>query len=255
MWLCATRGKVVDWTPGNPIVVRIVAAQAALTNLRDKKTRHQTFVREGTKLSRELISAASKFFPTVFGQVTTPNEVVADGILIRQDKMFCAGIKRASRGIEEPLKEAYMGIKTGAFYIHRDEKTLTPIEGKHRLPSDLSAFLLNILADPMLATGGSACLAVRRLKERGAQRIIMICWITCPEGLKRLWSEHPDVMGITAAIDPALNSKGYIMPGLGDAGNRWCGWVRGEKKHAKSGGSNGTRRTVDPERSRAVEPI
>jgi len=125
-------------------------------------------------------------------------------------------------GMSDAMSNMLPEATIGHIGVHRDEKTLRPATYFCRLPSNLSAARV-LLVDPMLATGNSACQAVSMLKQNGAQRIQFICLVACPPGIQQLQSAHPDVAIVTAAIDPELNQFGYIVPGLGDAGDRYFG--------------------------------
>jgi len=120
------------------------------------------------------------------------------------------------------LLKMYPEAKQAHIGIYRDEETLKPVKYYARLPEDVSDSLV-VIADPMLATGGSAVEAVEIMKSRGAKNICFICMIAAREGLRRLSSAHPDMPIYSGTVDEKLNSKGYIVPGLGDAGDRMFG--------------------------------
>ena len=115
-----------------------------------------------------------------------------------------------------------VGCRLSVDDVYRDAETLRPVSYFDRLPINIAAAEV-LLLDPMLATGHSACEATAILKAQGARRIQFLCLITCPPGIKQFHGDHPDVPVVTAAIDPELNAKGYIVPGLGDAGDRYFG--------------------------------
>ena len=125
-----------------------------------------------------------------------------------------------SEGVLDIMPEA----RVGHIGLARDEQTLHPVTYLSKLPQDLDAGPV-ILIDPMLATGGSASRAITLLKEAGATDVRMICLVAAPEGVQRLLDDHPDVKVYTAALDRQLNDRGYILPGLGDAGDRVFGTV------------------------------
>ena len=118
--------------------------------------------------------------------------------------------------------ELVSGARVGFVGLFRDEETLEPVEYYVKLPSDLGVRDAIVL-DPMLATGNSSAAAITAVKKEGARSVSLICLVAAPEGIERLHSQHPDVVVYTAAIDRALNDRGYIVPGLGDAGDRLYG--------------------------------
>jgi len=137
-------------------------------------------------------------------------------------KVTLVPILRSGLAMTEGILEVMPEARVGHLGLARDEKTLKPIVYLNRLPNDLNAGPV-VLVDPMLATGGSASEAVTILRQSGAVDLRMICLVAAPEGVARLLGDHPDVMVYTAALDRELNERGYIMPGLGDAGDRMYG--------------------------------
>jgi uracil phosphoribosyltransferase len=131
-------------------------------------------------------------------------------------------ILRAGNGLLDGLLELLPSARVGHLGIYRDARSLAAIEYYCKLPQDLGERLV-ILVDPMLATGNSAVAAVRKLKEHGAREVRLLCLLAAPEGVAALSAAHPDVAIVTAAIDHHLNEHGYIVPGLGDAGDRMYG--------------------------------
>lgn len=131
-------------------------------------------------------------------------------------------ILRAGIGMTEGILALLPEARVGHIGLYRDESTLEPIEYYAKLPPDVASGVV-LLIDPMLATGGSASAALTLLKKRGCDRIRMICLVAAPEGIHRLEQDHPDVLIFVAALDDSLNEKGYIVPGLGDAGDRLFG--------------------------------
>jgi uracil phosphoribosyltransferase len=131
-------------------------------------------------------------------------------------------ILRAGLGMLEGMTRVVPEARVGHIGLYRDEKTLRPVTYYCRLPVNLAEAQI-VLVDPMLATGFSACQAVALLKAKGAKRIHFLCLVACRPGIEQLRSAHPDVPIVTAAIDPGLNEFGYIVPGLGDAGDRYFG--------------------------------
>jgi uracil phosphoribosyltransferase len=162
----------------------------------------------------------TKSFPLKSFDVETPLERTK-GYKVDQEIVLIP-ILRAGLGMVSGFIEVIPEAKVGHIGLKRDENTLIPIEYYYKTPSDISnAFV--ILLDPMLATGGSASEAVNYLKRKGAKQIVFSCLVAAPEGLKKISELHPDVKIFGAALDRKLNDKGYILPGLGDAGDRTFG--------------------------------
>jgi uracil phosphoribosyltransferase len=137
-------------------------------------------------------------------------------------KLVLVPILRAGLGMVEGITQLIPSARVGHIGIYRDHETLKPVEYYFKIPRDGDTRDFFVL-DPMLATGGSAADAVATLKRAGAQRIRFLCLVACPEGARRMNTEHPDVPVFAAALDRQLNEKGYILPGLGDAGDRLFG--------------------------------
>ena len=137
-------------------------------------------------------------------------------------KLALISILRAGNGLLDGVLELIPSARVGFVGLYRDEETLTPVEYYFKVPTELRERLVIVL-DPMLATGNSVAAAVSRLKEAGARNIRMLCLLAAPEGVKRMMEAHPDVQIVTAALDDRLNTIGYILPGLGDAGDRMFG--------------------------------
>ena len=137
-------------------------------------------------------------------------------------KLAIVPILRAGIGMVDGLLSLVPAAKVGHIGMYRDEETLKPVEYLVKLPEDISQRQIFVV-DPMLATGGSAILAIDSLKKRGAHNIKFVCLVSAPEGVKALQEAHPDVEIFTAALDDHLNENGYIVPGLGDAGDRLFG--------------------------------
>jgi uracil phosphoribosyltransferase len=131
-------------------------------------------------------------------------------------------VLRAGNGLLEGMLDLVPSARVAHIGLYRDHETLEPVEYYFKAPDDLSDRLI-IVVDPMLATANSAIAAVQKLKERGAKHLRFVCLLAAPEGVEKFTHAHPDVPLVTAAIDEKLNEKGYIVPGLGDAGDRMYG--------------------------------
>lgn len=192
-----------------------------LTILRDKNT--------GTKEFRELVAEISMFLcyeamkdaTLEDTQIETPIKKM-DAKKLDEDKYAFLPILRAGTGMLDGLIKVIPNAKIGHIGMYRDEKTLEPVRYFFKVPKDIKKREVLIL-DPMLATGGSGCDAIEQLKKEGVKKIKFLCLIAAPEGVKRMQKEHPDVKIYAAALDEKLNENGYIVPGLGDAGDRIFG--------------------------------
>lgn len=195
--------------------------QHKLTRIRDKNT--------GTKEFRELVDEVAMLMafeitrnlPLKEVETETPVTTAKTKELVGK-KIGLIPILRAGLGMVEGMRKLIPAAKVGHIGLYRDPETLQPVEYYIKLPSDISEREL-IVIDPMLATGGSANDAIHSLKKRGAQHIKLMCLIAAPEGVDVIQKEHPDVDIYLAAIDERLDEKGYIIPGLGDAGDRLFG--------------------------------
>jgi uracil phosphoribosyltransferase len=137
-------------------------------------------------------------------------------------KVAVVPVLRAGLGMLDGVLSLVSGARVGFVGLYRDEETLQPVEYYVKLPADL-AERDAIVLDPMLATGNSSAAAVATVKAQGARSVTLVCLVAAPEGIEHLQAEHPDVTIVTAAIDRGLNEKGFIVPGLGDAGDRLYG--------------------------------
>ncbi len=159
--------------------------------------------------------------PTHDVEIETPLEKMQSK-MIDGKKLVFVSILRAGTGILEGMLNVVPGARVGHVGLYRDPKTLVAVEYYFKMPHDMHERDV-IVVDPMLATGNSAIAAVDRLKELSPKSIKFVCLLTCPEGIAALQKAHPDVPIFTAAVDRQLNSHGYILPGLGDAGDRIFG--------------------------------
>ena len=167
-----------------------------------------------------LLGKAARAWDITITEIETPLQKSAGHIL--GHPVVLVPILRAGLGMLDGMSRVLPEASVGHIGVYRDEETLRPTTYFCRLPSELSEAHV-VLLDPMLATGFSATEAVSLLKKNGARQIQFVCLVACPPGIEQLQSAHPDVSIITAAIDPELNEFGYIVPGLGDAGDRYFG--------------------------------
>lgn len=193
---------------------------ASLSVLRSKTTTSADFRRALQEVSVLLLGYAASAWETVSHQIETPLRSCVGEVLARP--LVLAPILRAGLGMLDGMLALLPHATIGHIGIYRDEKTLRPATYFCRLPADIGEAQV-VLIDPMLATGHSACQAAALLKKNGARRIQFVCLVACPPGVEQMRSQHPDIEIVTAAIDPELNEMGYIVPGLGDAGDRYFG--------------------------------
>lgn len=164
---------------------------------------------------------ATRDAPLTTREIATPLERGAFPCL-PPGAVTLVSILRAGNGLLEPMLDLMPEARAGHIGLYRDHETLEAVEYFFKAPHDLADRLV-IVTDPMLATGNSATAAIERLKARGAHDIRFVCLLAAPEGIAQMQAQHPDVPIWTAAIDERLNEKGYIVPGLGDAGDRIYG--------------------------------
>jgi uracil phosphoribosyltransferase len=189
--------------------------------LRDADTPTQVFRQLVNELTLLLTYEATKDLATEEVEVETPLERMTVERISGKKVAVCP-ILRAGVGMLDGVLELITGARVGFIGLYRDEETLVPVEYYVKLPNDIDQRDV-ILLDPMLATGRSTGYATRLVKEAGAESVRLIALIAAPEGIEHMQSEHPDVAIYTASVDRELNEKGYILPGLGDAGDRLFG--------------------------------
>jgi uracil phosphoribosyltransferase len=195
--------------------------QHKLTLMRRKDASTNTFRTLLNELSMLMAYEVTRDMPMQDIEIETPLEKTTSKV-IDGKKLVFVSILRAGNGILEGMLSVVPGARVGHVGLYRDPKTLTAVEYYFKMPHDMEERDI-VVVDPMLATGNSAIAAVERLKELNPKSIKFVCLLTCPEGIKALQTAHPDVPIYTAAIDRELNSHGYILPGLGDAGDRIFG--------------------------------
>ena len=195
--------------------------QHKLTILREKDTSTSKFRQLLREISQFLAYEVTRDLPLSTRTIETPL-CEMEAPVLAGPKLALVSILRAGNGLLDGMLELVPSARVGFIGLYRDEETLEPVEYYRKLPERLDERLV-IAVDPMLATGNSAAAALSRIKEAGARDIRFLCLLAAPEGIERLRAAHPDVPIVTAAIDERLNEKGYILPGLGDAGDRMFG--------------------------------
>ena len=195
--------------------------QHKLTLMRRKDASTNTFRTLLHELSSLMAYEVTRDMPVQDIDIETPLETMT-GKMIDGKKLVFVSILRAGNGILEGMLNVVPGARVGHVGLYRDPKTLKPVEYYFKMPQEMQARDI-VVVDPMLATGNSAIAAVDRLKKLKPKSIKFVCLLTCPEGIAALQTAHPDVDIYTAAIDRQLNEHGYILPGLGDAGDRIFG--------------------------------
>lgn len=201
-------------------VVNHPLVQHKLSLIRNKDTNRKLFRECIQEITKFLAYEALREIPVEPIDVETPiatahcNQVTSELVVVP--------ILRAGVGMLDALTDLVPNIRIGFLGIYRDHETALPVEYFSKIP-DAQDNSIAIIIDPMLATGGTSCSAIESLQNKGFKKVILICILTCPEGLAVVEAEHPEVPIYTAAIDSHLNEKSYIVPGLGDAGDRFFG--------------------------------
>ena len=191
-----------------------------LTHLRDRTTKPANFRLLTKRLTVLLALEATRELATRPRAIETPMEALDSPIL--DDSLVAVPVLRAGLGMLDPLVEFFPDVSVGYIGLERDHETAVASSYYAKLPPQMNGRTTLIL-DPMLATGGSASQAITRVKEAGAGRVLMLCIVAAPEGVARLDADHPDVDVFTAGLDRGLNDVKYILPGLGDFGDRLYG--------------------------------
>jgi uracil phosphoribosyltransferase len=195
--------------------------QHKLTLMRRKDTSTKNFRQLVQELSALLAYELTREMPMQDIEIETPLEKMISRV-IDGKKIVLASILRAGNGFLDGMLQVIPGARVGHIGLYRDPATLQAVEYYFKMPQDMHERDVIVL-DPMLATGNSAVAAVDRLKKTGPRSIRFVCLVTCPQGLKTFHDAHPDVPVYTPAVDRGLNDHGYIVPGLGDAGDRIFG--------------------------------
>lgn len=202
-------------------VVEHPLVQHKMSLLRDQTTSKKGFRELVDELSMLLAYEATSELPLAPVTVRTPLETM-EARRVTGKKVTLVPVLRAGLGMVDGVLRLMPSARVGHIGLYRDHVTLEPVHYYFKIPREAEAREFIVL-DPMLATGGSASAAIDALKEGGVASIRLMCLVAAPEGVRRLEIDHPDVLVITAALDRELNEKGYILPGLGDAGDRLFG--------------------------------
>lgn len=202
-------------------VVQHPLVQHKLTLMRRKDASTNTFRRLLNELSMLMAYEVTRDMPTQTITIETPLETM-ESPTIDGKKLVFVSILRAGTGILDGMLSVVPGARVGHVGLYRDPKTLMAVEYYFKMPQDMHERDV-VVVDPMLATGNSAIAAVTKIRALKPRSIKFLCLLTCPEGVAAMQSAHPDVPIFTAAIDRQLNDHGYILPGLGDAGDRIFG--------------------------------
>ncbi len=207
--------------PNKPFIADHPLIQHKVTLLRDKNTSSKQFRELIQEITELMVYESTRDLPMCEVEVETPLAKTT-GRQIAGRKLAFVPILRAGLGMVDGAVELVPSARVGHIGLYRDETTLKPVEYYCKLPGDIHEREVIVL-DPMLATGGSAVDAIGQIKKRGPKSIKFMCIIAAPEGLKALQEAHPDVQIYCASLDKCLNENGYIVPGLGDAGDRIFG--------------------------------
>ena len=205
----------------NLTIVTHPLVQHKLSLMRDKSAPTPLFRQLLREISQLLAYEITRELDLTTKRIETPLEPM-DAPVLDGKKLALVSILRAGNGLLDGVLELIPGARVGFVGLYRDEVTLEPVQYYFKVPDALEDRLV-IAVDPMLATGNSSVAAIDLLKKSGAKNIRFMCLLAAPEGVKRMQEAHPDVPIVTAALDIHLNEKGYIVPGLGDAGDRMFG--------------------------------
>jgi uracil phosphoribosyltransferase len=207
--------------PGKVHVIDHPLVQHKLTLMRSKETSTSTFRNLLSEISMLLAYEVCRDMATTMTAIETP-VAPTHAPMLDGKKIVIISILRAGNGILDGMLKILPSARVGHIGLYRDPKTLAAVEYFYKVPDNMGERAA-IVVDPMLATGNSAVAAIERIKASGPKSMKFVCLLACPEGIKAFHSAHPDVPVYTAAIDSHLNEKSYIVPGLGDAGDRLFG--------------------------------
>ena len=203
------------------VVVDHPLVQHKLSIMRDKGTPKVLFRQLLREIAQLLAYEVTRALPMTTERVETPMQPM-DAPTLAGKKLALISILRAGNGLLDGVLDLIPSARVGFVGLYRDEETLQPVQYYFKVPDALNERLV-IAVDPMLATGNSSVAAIDLLKEAGATNILFLCLLAAPEGIVRMKEAHPDVRIVTASVDEKLNEIGYIIPGLGDAGDRMFG--------------------------------
>lgn len=204
----------------NLIIIRHPLVLRDVTLLRDKRTRSNQFRSILRRASTLMAFEVTRRLPLRPVNVATPLATTKGSVLARP--VVLVPILRAGLGLVGGFVEVLPDARVGHIGLYRDEQSLKPVDYYFKVPRNLKEAMVFLL-DPMLATGGSLAAAITYLKKRGARTLVCVTLVSAPEGVRKVHREHPEVPIFTCALDKKLNSRGYILPGLGDAGDRIFG--------------------------------
>lgn len=204
------------------IVIEHPLVQHKLTLMRRAETNTATFRSLMTEISMLLAYEVTRDLPLSYEAIKTPMCLMNAPVLAPDRKLIIVSIMRAGQGILDGMLQLMPFVRVGHIGLYREPTTLEPVEYYFKVPHDIDERDM-LVVDPMVATGNSAVAAVQRLKETNPRSLKLICLLAAPEGIKNFHEQHPDVPIFTAAIDEKLDEHGYIVPGLGDAGDRLFG--------------------------------
>jgi uracil phosphoribosyltransferase len=207
-------------TASNVIIIDHPVIQTKLTELRDFTTDHRKFRALLNEIASLMVYEVTRDWPTTPRPVQTPMERTTGRVLAK--RVTLVPILRAGLGMSDGVLRLLPEARLGHVGVSRNESTLEPISYYHKLPPDIAGTEVLVI-DPMLATGGSGAAAVSLLKSAGVTSMRFVCLVAAPEGIQALHQSHPEVPIYCAAVDRQLNEKGFILPGLGDAGDRLFG--------------------------------
>lgn len=204
------------------IVIDHPLIQHKLTLMRRSETSTAKFRALLTEISMLLAYEVTRDLPLKYEPIKTPLAEMQAPVLAADKKLVLVSIMRAGQGILDGMLQLMPSARVGHIGLYRDPSTLIPVEYYFKVPHDIEERDM-LIVDPMVATGNSAAAAVSRLKETNPKSLKLVCLLAAPEGISNFHEQHPDVPIYTAAIDEGLDEHGYILPGMGDAGDRLFG--------------------------------
>ncbi len=204
------------------IVIEHPLVQHKLTLMRRAETNTATFRSLMTEISMLLAYEVTRDLPLSYEAIKTPMCLTNAPVLALDRKLVIVSIMRAGQGILDGMLQLMPFVRVGHIGLYREPTTLEPVEYYFKVPHDIGECDM-LVVDPMVATGNSAVAAVQRLKQTNPRSLKLICLLAAPEGIKNFHEQHPEIPIFTAAIDEKLDGHGYILPGLGDAGDRLFG--------------------------------